>query len=53
MLIINKIKLTNDYFTKLDKWVLKACDVDELIKRQQLRDFVKLCKNRLEVLIAL
>lgn len=52
MIIINKIKLTNDYFTKLDKWVLKAFDVDELIKRQQLRDFVKLCKNRLEILIA-
>lgn len=52
ILIINKIKLTNDYFIRLDKWVLKACDVDELIKRQQLRDFVKLCKNSLEVLIA-
>jgi len=52
ILIINKIKLTNDYFIRLDKWVLKACDVDELIKRQQLRDFVKLCKNHLEVLIA-
>ena len=52
MIIINKIKLTNDYFTKLDKWVLKACDVDELINRQQLRDFVRLCKNRLEILIA-
>ncbi len=28
-------------------------DVDEFINRQNTRDFVKLCKNRLEVLIAL
>lgn len=52
MLIIKKINLNHEYFKKLDKWVIQALCVDDLMKRQHLRDFIQENKKALEYLVS-
>lgn len=52
MLIIKNQKLNSTYFNYVNKWVLDAPDIEEFIRRQDLRDFVFKYQHYINVLIS-